>query len=152
MGCLLPCLLLFAARASGQTVTGSVQGTVVDSSGAVLVGATVMLRNEETGSERVLVTNEVGFYSAPFLSIGSYTIRADLQGFASVIRSRIDVLLNRTTVVNFTLDPRLTAEVTVMGAAVSINATKQEGTNRLTAEQVADEPTLNPGAVLARSE
>src|SRR5262249_24796851 len=118
----------------------------------VLPGAAVTLRNDETGTVRVAVTNDVGFFSAPFLSIGSYTATVELPGFASVTRSRVDVLLNRTTVVNFTMDPRLREQVTVTGVVTSINTTNQEVANSLTAEQVADKPSLNPGSFLALAE
>lgn len=57
------------AAAAAQTVTGTLQGTVRDTGGGVLPGATVTVRQVETGTERVLVTNGEGFYSAPFLQI-----------------------------------------------------------------------------------
>src|SRR5207253_7386116 len=65
-----------AAAAAAQTVTGTVQGTVTDPSGGVLPGATVVIRSPETGLARTLSTTEKGFYSAPFLPIGRYQVRA----------------------------------------------------------------------------
>jgi outer membrane receptor protein involved in Fe transport len=145
---LLISFVMLSSPSDAQTVTGSLQGTVVDTSGGVLPGVTVTIRNEETGSERVVVTNETGFYSAPFLAIGRYTIKAELQGFAPASRSAVDVPLNQTTVANFKLDPRLTEQVTVTGAAASINTTNQEIKNSLNEQQVIDKPSLNPGSFL----
>ena len=55
-----------ADAAVAQTVTGTLQGTVTDSSGAMLPGATVIIRNDETGGVREVITNDVGFYAAPY--------------------------------------------------------------------------------------
>ena len=68
---------------AAQTVTGTIQGTVSDSSGAVLPGATVTVRNVETGAQRTVVTNETGFYTTPFIQIGRYTLTATLSGFGT---------------------------------------------------------------------
>ncbi|PYU91072.1 MAG: hypothetical protein DMG08_16245, partial [Acidobacteria bacterium] len=69
----LACLLVSTA-AHGQVSTASVNGTVRDSTGAVVPGANVLLRGVETGVERPTITNEVGNYL--FLNIlpGAYTL------------------------------------------------------------------------------
>ena len=64
--------------AKAQTVTGTIQGTVTDTSGAVLPGVTVTVRNAETGAQRVVITNEAGIYTAPFVQIGTYVVSASL--------------------------------------------------------------------------
>ena len=64
-----------------QTVTGTIQGTVTDRSGAALPGVTITIRNVDTGLERVAVTTGNGFFNAPFLQIGRYNVDADLSGF-----------------------------------------------------------------------
>ena len=60
--------------AFAQTVTGTIQGTVTDTSGGVLPGVTVTIRQMDTGAQRVVVTNEAGIYSAPFVQIGRYAV------------------------------------------------------------------------------
>ncbi len=62
-----------APRAHAQTVTGTIQGTVTDATAAVLPGVVIVIRNVETGAVREATTNEVGFYSAPFLAVGTYS-------------------------------------------------------------------------------
>jgi outer membrane receptor protein involved in Fe transport len=145
-------VLLMASPAAAQTVTGTVQGTVTDTSGAVLPGVSIAIRHVNTGTERVLVTNQEGFYSAPFVQIGQYTVTAALAGFGSVAREGIHVGLNDTRIVDFTLNPRATETVTVKADAPPINATNGEVKSSLTAEQIMDKPTLGAGNFLTLAE
>jgi hypothetical protein len=142
-----------AAPAAAQTVTGTMQGTVTDSSGAVLPGVAITIRNDETGGRREVVTNEVGFYSAPYLPIGRYTVTASLDGFQTVVHEGIRVSLNDTRVLNFEQKPASVAEtVTVTGATPRINSTNAEVKSVLTAEEIIDKPALNPGSFLNLAE
>src|SRR5688500_15439691 len=93
-----------AGPAAAQTVTGTIQGTVTDTSGGVLPGVTITLTQVDTGSERAIVTNAEGIYSAPFLQIGRYSVKAELTGFGTVVRQNIDVRLNDTRVVDIRLN------------------------------------------------
>jgi len=147
----LACLVvLVAAESAGaQTVTGTLQGTVTDSSGAVLPGATITIRNDETGGVREVITNDVGFYAAPYLPIGRYTVTAKLDGFQTVVREGVQVSLNDTRVLNFEQKPSGVAEtVTVTGEAPRINSTNAEVKGVLTEQQIIDKPALNPGSFL----
>ena len=67
-------LLLLAGPVLAQRFTATIRGTVTDPSHAVIVGAKVTLRNEETGLARTAATNEVGNYSFPDLPVGSYQV------------------------------------------------------------------------------
>lgn len=146
--------LVFAAAppAHAQTVTGTLQGTVTDTSGGVVPGAMVTITHVDTGTDRAIVTNEQGTYSAPFLQIGRYRIKVELSGFGSVTRENVDVRLNDTRVVDIKLDPRVTQDVTVTAAAPPINVTNAEIKGSLTAEQIMDKPTLNAGSFLTLAE
>jgi Carboxypeptidase regulatory-like domain/TonB dependent receptor len=137
------------ATAAAQTVTGTIQGTVVDTSGGVLPGATVTIRQTDTGAERVVVTNEGGIYQAPYLPIGRYTITATLTSFGTITRAGIQLGLNETRVVDFRLDPKVTESVTVTGDAPPINRTDGTIKGSLTAEEIMDMPTTNAGNFLA---
>ena len=131
------------AAIEAQTVTGTIQGTVTDSGGGVLPGATVTIVNADTGTQRSVLTNEAGIYTAPFIQIGKYTVRAAMSGFGTVIREDVEVGLNTTRVVDFSLEPRVTSEVTVTSAMPPINLTKTEIKSSLTAEQIFERPTLS---------
>ena len=150
-------MLLLAAlaapeRAAAQTVTGTIQGTATDSSGAVLPGVTIAVRHVDTGQERMVVTNSTGFYTAPFVPIGRYRVTAVLSGFGTIVRENIQVGLNETQVVDFRLDPRMTSQVTVTAESPAVNTTSAEVKGSLTAEQIEDKPTLNPGTFLGLAE
>ncbi|HEX9368890.1 MAG TPA: carboxypeptidase regulatory-like domain-containing protein, partial [Vicinamibacterales bacterium] len=133
-------------------MTGTIQGTVSDTSGGVLPGVTVTIQQADTGAERALVTTDRGFYSAPFLQIGPYSVTAALAGFGTVTRARIQLNLNETRVVDFKLDPRVTQSVTVTADAPPINLTSGETKGSLTAEQIMDKPTLSAGGFLTLAE
>jgi hypothetical protein len=142
-----------AAATSAQTVTGTLQGTVTDASGAALPGAQVVISNRDTGATREITTTTTGFYSAPFLPIGRYTVTVTLASFATAIRENIDVGLNQTRVADFQMTPTTKGEtVTVQGAAPPINTSNAEVKSSLTAEQIADKPTLSPGSFLSLAE
>src|SRR5262245_14733026 len=142
-----------AAPASAQTVTGTLQGTVTDASGSVLPGATVTIRNVDLGTARDVTTNAVGFYAAPFLPIGTYTVSAGLSGFTTIVREQVRITLNQAQVADFQLKPAARAEtVTVMGAAPPINSTNATVKGTLDEQQIADKPTLNPGSFLSLAE
>jgi hypothetical protein len=79
IGCIV--LLLSGATLVAQTITGSVRGTVTDSSGAVISGASVTVTNVATGVATHTVTNASGLYNFQFLTLGDYTVTASAAGF-----------------------------------------------------------------------
>ena len=70
LGITLVTFFCFHSSVFGQTVSGTIQGRVVDSNGASIPQATILIKNTETGQERTLTSNEEGIYNAPFLPIG----------------------------------------------------------------------------------
>src|SRR5689334_4135379 len=74
-------MLLCGALANAQVATGTISGTVQDSTGAVLPGAKVTVQNEETGISRTLNADAAGRYSAPSLNPGVYRVSASAEGF-----------------------------------------------------------------------
>ncbi|HEU4876183.1 MAG TPA: carboxypeptidase-like regulatory domain-containing protein, partial [Pyrinomonadaceae bacterium] len=141
--------LFLSPAASAQTVTGTLQGTVSDSKGAVIPGVDVVIRNIETGQERNVKTGSEGTYLAAFLPIGRYTVTASGTGFSKVAQENIDVPLNQTIVVNFTLNPSsVTEAVVVTSDAAPINTTNSEIKGSLNSQEILDKPTLNQGSFL----
>ncbi len=74
-------LLVFAVAGFAQTDTGSIGGYVKDPSGQTVPKATVTIKNEGTNEVRTLTTNEAGYYVAPNLPPGLYTVAAEASGF-----------------------------------------------------------------------
>ena len=82
----------WAAHAQSQAANGNIEGIVRDTSGAVIPGVTVTVTNVETGTSRVVVTNNNGLYRALALPLGTYSLVAELQGFRKFEQSGLDAL------------------------------------------------------------
>jgi outer membrane receptor protein involved in Fe transport len=146
-------LFLLTPAASAQTVTGTLQGTITDSTGALVPGAEVVIRNLETAQERNLRTGSEGKYVAPFLPLGRYTVTVSAPGFNKVSQESIEVTLNQTLVINFTLNPSSVTEAVVVTAeAAPINTTNAEIKGSLNAQEILEKPTFNQGSFLSLAE
>ena len=82
-------LMLSALPAFAQKFTEAIRGTVTDTSNAVIAGAKVTLKNEETGLTRSMVTNADGNYSFADLPVGSYRVEVEFTGFKSAAQTKI---------------------------------------------------------------
>jgi outer membrane receptor protein involved in Fe transport len=145
-------ILFTSSAVDAQTVTGTLQGTVTDTSGGPLPGVTVTVRNRDTGLERRLVTNERGAFIAPLLQIGTYRVTASLTGFGTVARDRVEVSLNSTATASFSLTQRVTADIEVLAETPQINTVNAEIKGSLTAQQIQDKPSLSQGSFLSLAE
>src|SRR5262245_24527239 len=121
-------LLAFAclpARSAHAQNTGIVEGAVADESGAVLPGATVTLRNADTGVERTAVTDAEGRYRFPALQPGDYTVRVDLSGFASQELRHVVITIGLDVQHDFRLKIQSLSEtLTVTADAPVVDVTK----------------------------
>lgn len=77
--------------AQSQSTTGLIQGNVVDQNGAIIQGATVVVRNTETGFERTVTSNADGFFSAPLLPLGKYQVTANSTGFSQTTLENVNL-------------------------------------------------------------
>ncbi len=84
-------MLLLVTTASAQTFRGTILGSVSDTSGAVISGADVKVRNTGTGLERTTQTSGDGTYSIPELPIGTYTVTVSQGGFQTSQTSQVVV-------------------------------------------------------------
>jgi len=82
---------LLTASLAAQAVTGTILGTVTDTSGAAVPGATVTLTNTGTGLTRSAVTDAAGEYTLPSLPTGKYKMSAELPGFKTATLSDIEL-------------------------------------------------------------
>lgn len=124
-GTLLFTALTCSVVAQAQSMTsGAVTGRVTKSGGAPLAGATVILKNVETGVTRKLVTDDKGAYSASLLATGAYEITVTSQGMKSA-KQAVSVALGNASVANFQLDSAAAeAVVMVLASAASIDTTQ----------------------------
>ena len=107
-----------------QNVGGSIQGIVADATGASLPGVTIVIRNIATGDSREIATDEQGRYIAPVLPPGEYELRASVQGFQTVERRGITLVVGQVAVINLTLGLGTVQEqLTVTGEAPPVQLT-----------------------------
>ena len=114
--CLLALILGLAPSAVAQSVSGTILGTVTDSTGAIVAGAKVTIVNEGTGLTRVLTADSNGEYTAPSLPTGHYTITSEMTGFKTVALSNIEVGVDQRVRIN------IKHEVGAMTESVSVTA------------------------------
>ena len=149
---------VFLAAGACAQVDGSLWGSVNDTSGAGILGATIAIRNLETGKERILTTDESGRFNAPALVVGRYEISASKAGFRTDRRTSISLVIGQREEVNLTLqvgDVHQTVEVAADSDLIQI--TTEDISGLVGERQVKDLPlngrsydqllTLNPGIV-----
>ena len=113
---LLAAILTSAVRA--QSPTGTITGTVKDSSGAVVPGAKLGITNINTGVARSAVTSSLGNFEFPLLSPGTYRLTAEFTGFKRYIRDGIVLNVAEKPDIQVVLDPgTVTQSVEVTAAA-----------------------------------
>src|SRR5205809_3706956 len=123
----------------GHAQESTINGTVTDSTGAVVPGVTVTATNIESGNTFVAVTDERGDFRLP-VRVGNYRIKAELAGFATVNRS-IQVLVGQTVVVNIQMEPSTVAEtVTVTGESPLVDTTTSKVGGNIDPRQMQELP------------
>lgn len=113
-------LLLFlraVTLAYGQVSTGTIAGTVIDSSGAATVGVTVTAKNNDTGITTGSVTSSSGFYTVPNLQPGPYTVSVAAEGFSEQLVNDVQLRVGGEQEINFTLQVGSVTQKIVVTAA-----------------------------------
>ena len=133
--------LLLPASAFAQFDTATVLGAVKDSSGAVIPGATVTLKNVATGITATAVTGADGGYQFLNVRIGTYTVRAELQGFSAAEAKDVAVTVNARQRVDLALAVGNIGEtVEVTGASPLLETDSSERGQVIAKEQIVNLP------------
>jgi hypothetical protein len=111
--CLLAALL--PAGALAQETRGNISGTVRDPQG-VVPGASITITNVDTNISQRLLTNESGYYEAPLLNPGNYTVTVEMTGFRKATRANIALGVGQQVSVPFTLEVGAISEEVVVRA------------------------------------
>src|SRR6185436_12715727 len=140
------CLALFAVSASAQTVsTGSIAGTVLDTAGAAVPGATVRVTSPNLISPQTATTDDNGHFAILNLPPGRYTvtIEASGKGFDKYEKQNVEVNLSRTSSVDAEMRPQAVGGVVnvtdTSGAAVDV--TNNTTGSNVSTEQFSNFPT-----------
>ena len=144
-------------RFSRNTFSAIVFSILLFSVGTFVRGATVIIRNTETGLTRTVITNENGTFSAPVLPVGRYSVTANADGFAE-FKQEINLSVGETTAVNVVLLPKgTTADVTVTAGSELVDTESSTTGTSITSRSISDLPVrgrnfaefvqLTPGVV-----
>jgi Carboxypeptidase regulatory-like domain len=101
---LIATMLLAPSAILAQSDTGRVAGVLTDQNGAVIAGATVVIRNDKTGEERTAISSTEGTYIVTSLRPSTYTVTATTQGL-SAKATNVQVLVGQEQKLNLTLQP-----------------------------------------------
>src|SRR6201982_1014689 len=130
------------STAMGQSTiaTGSIQGTILDSSGAVIPSAKVTIRNKDTGQTFQVATSSSGAYTSGAIVPGNYSARAEAQGFKTVEQAVV-VRVGETAGANLTLPVGSGSTVgEVEAQAVAVNTEQASVQGVLTKDQIENLP------------
>ncbi|PYR27222.1 MAG: hypothetical protein DMF98_06575 [Acidobacteria bacterium] len=141
-------LILAAAIVAGaaslvraQAFTATLLGTVADSGGGVLPGATITITNTGNGQEWTAVADAQGRYTVPLLPPGTYRVSAELQGFKRGVREPIALQVNQQQRADFTLDlGSMTEEVVVTGELPMVQTSTATVGTVVTAKETSELP------------
>lgn len=123
-------MLIWTAAAHGQTVSGSIAGTVTDPGDSVIAGARVQLLNDATGSTRETVTDATGVFSFQSVQPGSYTIAAEYSGFKTHRQTGIELTSSERVPIEVRMEIGATTEsvnVVAQGATVQTLSSERSG-------------------------
>ena len=152
---------LSTVAAFAQDTTGTILGTITDSSGAVLPGVTITVKNTDTSQTRVAVSDAAGRYRMPLLPPGHYEVAAQLSGFQTLVRSGITLTVGEQAVIDGKMSVGNVSEsITVEGAAPLVETTTGTISSVVTEQQLGSMPLngrdvtqlvlLQPGVVMSR--
>ena len=139
-------VILFFAIGSlvAQTSTSIISGTVTDSSGAIIAGAKVDVKNVGTGIVVSLTSDAQGRYRASELVIGEYEVQAGQAGFQTVIKKGVETAVGGEAIVDVVLTVGQSQQVVTVDAQVSqVDTTTSAITNTVTRTQIEELPMGN---------
>src|SRR5437016_5508987 len=97
-------LLGASLRTAYGQVTAAITGEVRDASGSVVSGATITVKNLETGATRVVITDAAGSFRVLALPLGQQEVKAEKPGFKAAVRTGINLAVGQEAVVGLELE------------------------------------------------
>jgi hypothetical protein len=130
--------------ADAQVLYGTLVGTVLDQTKAVVAGASVEVTSSNTGVSRATITNSVGAYSLPNMPPGEYVLKVTAVGFRLYSRSRVDISINTITRADVELQVGdVTQAVTVGAEVAALQTDKADVHSELTTREITNLPLSN---------
>jgi hypothetical protein len=144
MRCLM-CLVaaVLPAMVLAQDTRGIISGAVTDPQGASVTGATVTVTNTGTTTATRLITNEKGYYEAPLLLPGIYSVSLEAKGFKKAVQSRVTLGLGEQIRINVQLEVGgVTESVTISAEAPMLDTSTVHTGRSITNREVMDLPVI----------
>jgi Carboxypeptidase regulatory-like domain/TonB-dependent Receptor Plug Domain len=148
---------LYTLSIFAQTINGTISGTVTDSQGSAVPGATITATNPLNGLTRTSVTSDDGVFRIAGLAVGLYNVKAEKTGFAAKINNNVEVNVAADVSLKFSLDAgTVTASVDVTAAGEVLETTQSQVTKNVGERQILELPgrnslnglaLLNPGVL-----
>jgi outer membrane receptor protein involved in Fe transport len=136
------CLCFAVLQTDGQAVTGSVLGTITDSSGAVVSAAAVTLTETSTQTSRQVHSNASGNYFFPDVPPGEYSVSVELTGFKKEVRGGITVNVNASPRADVQLQPGdVSQTVEVTAAPPMLQTDRADTSTNISVAQTQNLPT-----------
>jgi hypothetical protein len=146
------------AGAQGIQISGAITGHVEDASGGAVSGATVTVESIETGTVRIVTTDDAGDFTVVGLALGSQEVQGEKRGFKATVRKGITLEVGQEAAVTLKLEVgEIVQEVVVSEQAPVVNTTTAAISGVVGEREVKDLPlngrsfddlmTLNPGAI-----
>ncbi|MGH9948875.1 MAG: carboxypeptidase regulatory-like domain-containing protein [Pyrinomonadaceae bacterium] len=150
-------LFIFSFTTFGQSINGTISGSVSDQQSAAVVGAKVTVTNSNTGFERTAIANANGNFRIAGIPVGSYTVRVEANGFAANTSENVQVSTGTETDLKFELSTSgVEVSVEVTSAGEVLDTTQSQVTKTIGERQILELPgrnslnglaLLNPGVL-----
>ena len=134
-------LLIFCQAALAQS-SGNLSGVVADANGAVIPGATIVIKNKDTGLSRTIISNQDGRWNAPVLPVGQYSVSFEKEGFKRAINTSVEVEAAVTRTADVVLEVGVSEiYVDVVADQPLVQAESAAVSRQITGEQLTRTPT-----------
>ncbi|NBO67040.1 MAG: carboxypeptidase regulatory-like domain-containing protein, partial [Acidobacteria bacterium] len=146
---LLMVLLTMMPVAMAQADRGTITGTVIDSNGAAVPGATVTVTNQANNGSSTAVTSSDGIYVIPALTAGTYKVRVERTGFKSTEISGVTLVIGNTASANVTMEVGQVSEVVEIasGGGTAVQTENAKITSQVSNKQIDQLPLVVSGTM-----
>ena len=139
-GCLAVFLMLLCSSLFGQNISGTITGTVRDSSGAVVPNASITITNTDQNAVVFHAnSNPAGQYTAPFLPVGNYSVTAEASGFKKAEHTGVGLNVNQNLTLDLTLEPGSEEQtVNVSASALQVDLQSAQAQTVISGRQIQE--------------
>ncbi len=138
---LLAACLALSGLAYAQATHGTLLGTIVDQSGGALPGVTITATETRTNVSHTTTTNATGNYTLPDMPDGIYNVKAEIQGFKTIVREAVRLTVNSSVRIDLSMQVGgLEETVTVTGETPLLQTDRTDTGRTIESIQVASMP------------